>query len=109
MDNIISLLFVMAITIFGALLVLGGITDSPWKFASQPYLWVFRTTKNIIKSILQELFGLLGAFYRRHPDAVVTIATILILGTIIIIAFGLYGLLLEVLFFCAKKLFPPFS
>ena|SRR3990167_8929805 len=106
MDEIMSSLLVIAIGVYGILLMLGGVTDNPWRFASRPYRWLFRTMQNIVQNTLRRSLRLLGrtlqglvnlmwsgiiTFCRRFPKTATTLVIILILGTIAVIVLAQAG------------------
>ncbi|MDO8741178.1 MAG: hypothetical protein Q7J54_06420 [Candidatus Woesearchaeota archaeon] len=106
MDEVISDVLTIAIGIFGILLMIGGVTNNPWQFASRPYRWLFRNIQNMIRNTLQKFLRMLSrilqglvdltlsgiiAFCRRFPKTAGTIAVVLILWTIATIALSHAG------------------
>ena len=82
MDQVMSSLLVIAITVYGILLMIGGVTGNPWKFANRPYQWLFLTTCNMLRRFfrttgrtlqnglrhsLRHLWKGLSTFWRNYP------------------------------------------
>jgi len=67
MENVLTQLLTLAVMIYGLLLMVGGLTGNPWKFANRPYKWLFKKAENFLRGIIKMLWKMLSAFCRRYP------------------------------------------